>query len=76
MLDEQVFAIEVVGLLWRGRGTGLGDAEVAAVCTEREVLGVEVTLPFVLGGEGCWTAVRKERTRVCCLDLIDLFLPG
>jgi len=75
MLDEQVFTVEVVGLLWRGRGTGLRDAEIAAVCTEREVLGVEMALPFVLGRKGCWTAVREERARVCCLDFIDLFLP-
>ena len=76
MLDEQIFAIEVVGLLWRRRGAGFGYTEVATVCTEGEVLGVEVTLPFVLGRKGCRTAVREKRARVCCLDFIDLFLSG
>jgi hypothetical protein len=51
MLDEQVFAIEVVRLLRRGREPGFWDTEIAAICTEREVLGVEVALPFVLGRE-------------------------
>jgi hypothetical protein len=72
MLCEEVFAVEVVvveGLLVVG--IGRWGAEVAAPVAEFDVLGADVPLPLVLGGEVGGAAIcgegARERSSFVCL---------
>ena len=58
VLDEEIFAVEVVGFV----GGGGGGALVAAPVGEAHVLGVDVAFPLVLGAEGGGAAVGGEGT--------------
>jgi len=75
VLCEQVLAIEVIGgtrsegyvRCCRGGGSGVGwrlgdvaETDVAAIEVKLEVLGGDVTLPFVLGAEGAVAPVVGE----------------
>lgn len=64
MLGEEIFAVEVVVVdCMFVVGVDGSDAEVAAPEAELDVLRADVSLPFVLGGEGGLAAVGRERTR-------------
>ena len=64
VLSEEVFAVEVVVVdcvlaVWVGGGC----AEIAAPVSELDVLGADVSLPFILGREVGCAAIYGKRAR-------------